>query len=411
MKFCDWASQRSGLKVTLPTEAQWEWAARAGSDRQFFYGTTDTDFSPWANLADAERRRTYVKFDGGSKLHVRRDYPADYLYPLRDDRFTDKWFIVDYVGQYRENPFGLQDMVGNVCEWTRSDYKPYPYNEDDGRNGGDVTVKKVARGGSWNDRPKTAGSSIRFPFESYQKVYNVGFRVIIEDSEVARQMARPIITRTEEPLPEPETPPSPAIATPAKPTPVDGKWIDVLPLINPKKHTLGGEWSKADDSKLLAKQGKRVFVASPLPPLSGNYEVEVEFLFEGDDNEFMLGLPIGDTHGLLCVDGFLPNLISGLNFIDGKTAPTNETGTKGQRIQDGTNLLKLSVTLEAADTCCMVTGTLNGKPLVDWSGKTDQLAILSKAHSKILYRPGLLSVGKNGNEMTLIALRVRADDD
>ena len=98
---------------------------------------------------------------------------------MRDDRFTDKWFVVDYVRQYEPSPWGLYDMVGNVSEWTRSNYQGYPYGED-GRNNGDVNQKKVARGGSWNDRPRTAGSSVRFAYESYQKVYNVGFRVIVE---------------------------------------------------------------------------------------------------------------------------------------------------------------------------------------------------------------------------------------
>ncbi len=181
MAFCKWLSAKTGKKVTLPTEAQWEWAARAGTTTQFFYGDKDTDFSTLANLADAGRRRTYVKWDGGSKIHKRRDYPADYLYPLRDDRFTDKWIVVDFVKQYKPNPWGLYDMVGNVNEWTRSDYRAYPYKADDGRNDGDVKTKKVARGGSWFDRPKTAGSSVRFPYESYQMVFNVGFRVIIED--------------------------------------------------------------------------------------------------------------------------------------------------------------------------------------------------------------------------------------
>ncbi len=179
MAFCAWLSQKSGRKVTLPTEAQWEWAARAGSDAQFFYGDSDTDFSTWANLADASRRRTFVKWDGGSRVHVRREYSTDSVYPLRDDRFTDKWFIVDYVKQYEPSAWGLYDMVGNVSEWTRSDYQAYPYKED-GRNNGDQAPQKVARGGSWNDRPRTAGSSVRFAYESYQKVYNVGFRVIVE---------------------------------------------------------------------------------------------------------------------------------------------------------------------------------------------------------------------------------------
>ncbi|MEE8356052.1 MAG: SUMF1/EgtB/PvdO family nonheme iron enzyme, partial [Anaerolineales bacterium] len=102
-------------------------------------------------------------------MHVRRDYPADYLYPLRDDRFTDKWFIVDYVKQYQPNPWGLYDIVGNVSEWTRTSYRPYPYKEDD-RNNAQLAEKKVARGGSWNDRPKDAGSAVRFAYESHQKV-------------------------------------------------------------------------------------------------------------------------------------------------------------------------------------------------------------------------------------------------
>jgi formylglycine-generating enzyme required for sulfatase activity len=179
MAFCDWLSRRSGKRVSLPTEAQWEWGARAGSASQFFYGDMDTDFSPWANLADASRRRTFVQWDGGSKIHVRRNYPEDSRYPLRDDRFTDKWFVVDYVKQYQPNAWGLFDMVGNVSEWTRSSYSAYPYAED-GRNNGALAEQKVARGGSWNDRPKNAGSSVRFPYEAYQKVYNVGFRVIVE---------------------------------------------------------------------------------------------------------------------------------------------------------------------------------------------------------------------------------------
>lgn len=179
-KFCAWLSKTTGKNITLPTEAQWEWAARAGSEKQFFYGDGNVDFSKWANLADADRRRQYVKYDGGSKVHRRREYPENYLFPLRDDRFTDNWFVVDYVAQCEPNPWGLYDIVGNVNEWTRSSYRAYPYKDDD-RNNGDAADKKVARGGSWDDRPKTAGSTIRFPYESYQKVYNVGFRVVIEE--------------------------------------------------------------------------------------------------------------------------------------------------------------------------------------------------------------------------------------
>jgi len=180
MGFCKWLSEKTGRSVTLPTEAQWEWAARAGTASQFYYGDADTDFGKFANLADSARRNLFSGFPGGSKLRYFKPYPADYLYPLRDDRFKDNWFIVDYVGQCQPNAWGLKDMIGNVDEWTRSSYRPYPYKADDGRNIADVTQAKVARGGSWYDRPKTAGASIRFRYESYQKVFNVGFRVIVE---------------------------------------------------------------------------------------------------------------------------------------------------------------------------------------------------------------------------------------
>ena len=180
MAFGQWLSKKTGRNVTLPTEAQWEYAARAGTGSQFFYGDKDTDFGKFANLADTTRSHMAGGYPGGSNLRDRKPYPDKSLYPLRDIRFTDNWFIVDYVGQCKPNAWGLQDMVGNVSEWTRSDYKAYPYNGADGRNACAATEKKVARGGSWSDRPRDAGASVRFPYESYQKVYNVGFRVIIE---------------------------------------------------------------------------------------------------------------------------------------------------------------------------------------------------------------------------------------
>ena len=184
MRFCQWLSQKTGLKVTLPTEAQWEWAARAGTDTQFFYGTMDTDFSRFANLADQSLRWYRMGYDGPSALPRRHPYPPEMNFPLHDERFRDKWHVVDYVGQTEPNASGLKDMVGNVSEWTRSSYRPYPY-ADDGRNDESTRERKVARGGSWADRPGDAGSSVRRAFESWQKVHDVGFRIVINQSPAA----------------------------------------------------------------------------------------------------------------------------------------------------------------------------------------------------------------------------------
>ncbi len=181
MRFCDWLSRRTGLAVTLPTEAQWEWAARAGTDTQFFYGTLDTDFGRFANLADQALRWYKMGYDGPSALQRRSPYPPEMNFPLHDERFRDPWFVVDYVGQTEANAWGLKDMVGNVSEWTRSGYRPCPYRDEDGRNDAANPERRVARGGSWADRPADAGSSVRRAYEPWQKVYDVGFRVIVED--------------------------------------------------------------------------------------------------------------------------------------------------------------------------------------------------------------------------------------
>jgi len=166
--FCAWLSKTSGMKVSLPTEAQWEWACRAGTDTAMSFGDVDSDYSKFANFADAA---------AAAKLGTGRGR----LTPFITDRtFNDGQMIVCGVGQYAANAWGLKDMHGNVCEWTRSAFKAYPYKADDGRNDSAVKGAKVVRGGSWHDRAKRATSSFRLPYQSHQKVYNVGFRVTCE---------------------------------------------------------------------------------------------------------------------------------------------------------------------------------------------------------------------------------------
>ncbi len=181
MRFCEWLSRKSGLKVSLPSEAQWEWAARSGTETRFFYGDFDSDWGQYANLADQSLRWFNTNnYPGPGNLQWRRAYPLNNNFPLRDERFKDQYFVVDYVGMTKPNAWGLKDMIGNVSEWTKSSYKPYPYSEADSRNDGNLQMPKVVRGGSWADRPADTGSSVRRPYESWQKVYDVGFRIIIE---------------------------------------------------------------------------------------------------------------------------------------------------------------------------------------------------------------------------------------
>ncbi len=177
MAFCKWLSTKTGKTVALPTEAQWEWACRAGTATPLNYGSTETDFARHANLADATFRRL-VNYGGYDKA-------ASVVPEWRPACRTvdDKHRVSAAVGRFKPNAWGLYDMHGNVAEWTRSAYAAYPYRHDDGRNAPGGKGRRVARGGSWYDRPGRARSAFRLAYKPYLGVYNVGFRVILTDGD------------------------------------------------------------------------------------------------------------------------------------------------------------------------------------------------------------------------------------
>jgi formylglycine-generating enzyme required for sulfatase activity len=178
--FCAWLGSRAGATIDLPTEAQWEYACRAGAATAFSFGGPDADFAPWANLGDVSLKdymlETYIKVRPVEKPTAYDDWVP------KDDRFDDGAFVSADVGRYRPNAWGLFDMHGNVWEWTRGRSLPYPCRPDDGRDAidGPITADRVARGGSWYDRPSLGTSSNRISYKPYQGVYNVGFRVMME---------------------------------------------------------------------------------------------------------------------------------------------------------------------------------------------------------------------------------------
>ena len=83
------------------------------------------------------------------------------------------------AGSYRPNPWGLLDLHGNVAEWTSSTYLSYPFRADDPRHAA-PDARKAVRGGSWRQRADLARSSCRTSYWPWQKVFDVGFRVICE---------------------------------------------------------------------------------------------------------------------------------------------------------------------------------------------------------------------------------------
>ena len=172
--FCRWLSRRTGTSVTLPTEEQWEYACRAGSGTPLHYGTVDDDFSAWGNMSDLSFSTGLMKAAGrmmpdGGVTQVTGGVPHLLLEgaKLADTRFDDGHRVTSEVGSYQPNAWGLLDMHGNAAEWTFD-----AYGDSD---------RKTVRGGSFFDRPARCRSSFRLAYPAWQRVFNVGFRVVVVD--------------------------------------------------------------------------------------------------------------------------------------------------------------------------------------------------------------------------------------
>ncbi|MFI3305995.1 MAG: SUMF1/EgtB/PvdO family nonheme iron enzyme [Rikenellaceae bacterium] len=182
MDYCDKMSDKTGLKVNLPTETQWEWAARAGSDSDYWYGDANTNFATKENLADKQALKLAVARVDPKPID--KDYQwggikwYDYCTFLpKDESVDDGYMLPANPGSYDANGFGLHDMLGNVAEWTRSDYFPHSQKVSKGA----TSEYKVVKGGCWKTHPKDARVASRYQYHPWQSPYNVGLRLVIEE--------------------------------------------------------------------------------------------------------------------------------------------------------------------------------------------------------------------------------------
>ena len=151
VEFCEALTKRlpDGLKATLPTEAQWEYACRAGTTTEWFFGDDyyDTEFQvnwssdKWANR-DVSPRRTPVK-------------------------------------RFDPNAWGLYDMHGNVWEWQLDWFGDYPSEDETDPRGPDVGSRRVCRGGSWRDSVRLCRSAARNWHAPDNRYDILGFRVLL----------------------------------------------------------------------------------------------------------------------------------------------------------------------------------------------------------------------------------------
>jgi len=158
-----WLEAESRRPVALPTEAQWEYACRAGTEGVRFWGDPPDSACAFANVAD----RTAA-----------REFPAWIVHSCADGAvFTAA------VGSYTANPWGFHDMLGNVWEWCEDVYQADAYAHHALNN--PLMVKggreRVVRGGSWYSRPESVRCADRDRLrEPSRRSHDQGFRLAIE---------------------------------------------------------------------------------------------------------------------------------------------------------------------------------------------------------------------------------------
>jgi formylglycine-generating enzyme required for sulfatase activity len=158
--FCQALSQHTGRVYQLPSEAEWEYACRAGTTTPFHYGETITTI-----LANYNGKESILGSEPTYYLETKGEYRQH----------------TTEVGQFPPNLFGLYDMHGNVWEWCQDiwheNYRGAPTNGTTWNMDGD-TLRRVLRGGSWNASPRKCRSATRISNLPDVRGINHGFRVV-----------------------------------------------------------------------------------------------------------------------------------------------------------------------------------------------------------------------------------------
>ena len=161
VKFCEWLSRDEGQDYRLPTEAEWEYACRAGTRTRYWHGDDPEGLAKVGNIADATVKSKYPNF-------------ANTIVA------SDKFANTAPVGSFTPNKWGLYDMHGNVNEWCSDWYGEYPsVTVSDPTGAAGKGSARVIRGGSWAYNAGGCRSAFRINFTPDSRSFYLGFRVAV----------------------------------------------------------------------------------------------------------------------------------------------------------------------------------------------------------------------------------------
>ena len=158
--YVEWLSERTGKPYRLPSESEWEYAARARSETKYHFGNDEARLCAYGNVADETKSPNGRMWTGAVSCS------DGAFYPVR-------------VGSYQASDFGLQDMHGNAWEWVQDcwngNYQGAPRDGSAWESGN--CSRRVLRGGAWNDTPRNLRSAVRHASTAGYRDDGGGFRV------------------------------------------------------------------------------------------------------------------------------------------------------------------------------------------------------------------------------------------
>ncbi|CAK0774190.1 hypothetical protein CCP3SC15_490006 [Gammaproteobacteria bacterium] len=152
----------------FPTEAQWEYAARAGTTMSHFWGNDQSQVCRYANI-----------LGGGTRVQIAKTEKSQ-DHQENNASCSHKYIVSAPVGSFEPNPWGLYDMLGNVWEWTCSDYRIVYDGAEQKCVTDTATTHRVLRGGSWHDQLALVRAAKREAKHPDSRNNHLGFRPIVD---------------------------------------------------------------------------------------------------------------------------------------------------------------------------------------------------------------------------------------
>jgi len=351
--------ERGSRVYRLPTEAEWEYACRAGTSSTFCFGDSLT-----STMANINGENPYGATVQGPNLQ----------------RTTG-------VGSYKPNAWGVHDMHGNVWEWCRGwydddYYRNSPVEDPPGPSQGTL---RVMRGGTFFGGGVRCRSACRGPTRGKGRM-DYGFRVVCEMPASVASSGSTGGSGSES-------------GTLAR-----GQWHDVLRLIDLDRHAINGKWlRKADGVWATPAITSRLVVPVRV---QSDYDIDFSFTRHSGNEAVFVNLPIADLASCTVGLSFCGGGVSGFHYLGGKFGwdhPSSHGVVRPGTIQNGKRY-RATVRVRKKGAVVSIDVRLDGKPYFKWEGKAD---LLERDSVMTLPRSDMLAIGAHVVDATFHEVRLR----